>query len=194
MKQLFRIAPALLILLLVLCSPVFAQRPVRTLRSPGGQTAITVGLNPKGEPFYKVRYRGKTAVDWSRLGLMTKEFDLKDGFKLVSDNTSTHDETWDPVWGEVAHIRDHYNELAYNLEDEAGRKMTIRFRAYDGNLTPRTEPIAVNSTTSGEQEDPSLGWLPDRSVVVAYSDTSATAPDRNDGAVRARVIYPLAAP
>lgn len=70
----------------------------------------------------------------------------------------------------------------------------IRFRAYDSNLTPRTEPIAVNSTTSGEQEDPSLGWLPDRSVVVAYSDTSATAPDRNDGAVRARVIYPLAAP
>ncbi len=108
-----------------------SAQTLRTLTSPGKLTTITVGLNKTGEPFYKIAYRGKIAVDWSRLGFMTKEFDLKDGFKLLSANTVTHDETWEPVWGEVARIRDHYNELAYRLQDEAGRQMIIRFRAYD---------------------------------------------------------------
>lgn len=108
-----------------------AQKTLRTLLSPGKQTAVTVGLNKTGEPFYKIIYRGKIAVDWSRLGFLTKNFDLRDGFTLQSAKTATHDETWKPVWGEVAQIRDHYNELEYALRDEAGRRMIIRFRAYD---------------------------------------------------------------
>ena len=76
--------------------------------------------------------------------------------------------------------------------DSDGDGCGIRFRAYDGNLTPRGDAIPVNSTIAGDQEDPSLGWLPDRSVAVTFSDASASAPDRDGSAVRARVIYPLA--
>jgi len=108
-----------------------AQKTLRTLSSPNKQTAITVGLNKTGEPFYKITYRGKTAVDWSRLGFNTKEYNLHSGFKLADAKITTHDETWKPVWGEVAQIRDHYNELAYTLYDETGCTMIIRFRAYE---------------------------------------------------------------
>ena len=127
--------PLILSASVLLCTAFFptlsAQSTLRTLSSPGRLTAIAVGLNKNGEPFYKITYRGKTAVDWSRLGLTTREFDLRGGFRLAGTKTAAHDETWKPVWGEVAQIRDHYNELAYTLEDKAGRKMTVRFRAYD---------------------------------------------------------------
>ena len=129
----------LLLLYLVGLSILPAQGTLRSISSPGKLTTLTVGLNKDGEIFYKIAYRGKTAIDWSRLGLMTEAFDLKDGFQLLSAKTNTHDETWEPVWGEVAKIRDHYNELEYQLQDEAVRRMTLRFRAYDEGLGFRYE-------------------------------------------------------
>ncbi len=123
---------SLLFLLLIVSLPILsAQGTLRSLSSPGKLTTVTVGLNKSGEIFYKINYRGKTAVDWSRMGLTAKTFDLSTGFQLLGASTSSHNQTWKPVWGEVAQIRDHYNELEYRLQDEAGRRMTIRFRAYD---------------------------------------------------------------
>jgi len=85
-------------LLLLLCFTAYAtlsaQGTLRTLSSPGKRTVVTVGLNKTGEPFYKITYRGKTAVDWSRLGLTSKESDLNVGFTLVDAKTATHDNTW----------------------------------------------------------------------------------------------------
>jgi hypothetical protein len=77
-------------------------------------------------------------------------------------------------------------------EGSDGAGCGIRFRRYDGDLAPVGEAQAVNSTTPGDQEDPSIGWLPDRSVAVTWSDGSATDPDRDQSAVRARIIYPAA--
>lgn len=74
------------------------------------------------------------------------------------------------------------------LADAAG--CGIWFRAFDVNLAPVSAPIAVNTTTAGDQEDPSVAWLPDGAAAVAWSDGSMAAPDRDAGAVRARIIYP----
>lgn len=55
------------------------------------------------------------------------------------------DETWEPVWGEESHIRNHYNELAVTLEQGPVNKngpkavMVIRFRLYDDGLGFRYE-------------------------------------------------------
>ena len=63
-----------------------------------------------------------------------------DGFALESVETSTFDETWEPVWGEEAQIRNHYNELLVNLvQTSTDRKMAIRFRLYDDGLGFRYE-------------------------------------------------------
>ena len=51
-----------------------------------------------------------------------------------------------PVWGEVAQIRNHYNELAVTLEQKAqNRNMIIRFRLYNDGLGFRYEfPLQRN--------------------------------------------------
>lgn len=62
------------------------------------------------------------------------------GFTIADTEVSTFDETWQPVWGEVKDIRNHYNELALTLK-QAGtdRMMVIRFRLYDDGLGFRYE-------------------------------------------------------
>ena len=63
-----------------------------------------------------------------------------DGFVVENFQTDSFDQTWAPVWGEEAQIRNHYNELLVNLvQTSTGRKMSIRFRLYDDGLGFRYE-------------------------------------------------------
>ena len=78
----------------------------------------------------------------SKLGLELKDDPgLMDGFTLSDAKTSSFDETWEPVLGEVKQIRNNYNELAITLDQKAqDRKMVIRFRLHK-QLTVVTLPI-----------------------------------------------------
>ena len=63
-----------------------------------------------------------------------------DGFEIVKTSTSSFDETWQPVWGEVKDIRNHYNELLVELrQPETDRYLNIRFRVYDDGIGLRYE-------------------------------------------------------
>ena len=63
-----------------------------------------------------------------------------DGFTESHSEVSSFDETWKPVWGETATIRNHYNELLVSLsQDHTGRQMNIRFRVYDDGMGLRYE-------------------------------------------------------
>ena len=58
----------------------------------------------------------------------------------LNATTSTFDETWQPVWGEVKEIRNHYNELLAELKQPStDRYMNIRFRVYDDGVGFRYE-------------------------------------------------------
>ena len=117
--------------------------------SPNGNIVLTFNLD-KGRPAYSVSYKGKAVVRPSHLGLeLAKdkhaskgmdETDLMDGFTLKDEQTSTFDETWQPVWGENRNIRNHYNEYAAVLQQQAAqREMIIRFRVYDDGIGFRYE-------------------------------------------------------
>ncbi len=121
----------------------------QTVSSPDGNVSVSFALD-KGIPTYQVTYKGKDVVKTSRLGLELakdkhaskglNETDLMDGFSVADTQTSTFDETWKPVWGETATIRNHYNELAVNLlQKSTNRRMTIRFRVYDDGMGLRYE-------------------------------------------------------
>lgn len=131
----------LLFIAVLLLSAYFsnAQKTVRTVHSPGHNVSVTIGLNPTGTPYYKVSFWNKTAIDWSKLGVDTKAYNLDAGFSLEKSMVSSEDNTWKPVWGEVAQIRDHYNELLYALKDKAGHSMDIRIRVYDEGVGFRYE-------------------------------------------------------
>ena len=69
-----------------------------------------------------------------------EETSLMDGFVVAKTDTSTFDETWKPVWGETATIRNHYNELAVTLNQPATkRNIVIRFRVYNDGMGLRYE-------------------------------------------------------
>ena len=144
-----------------------AAQPL-TLKSPDKQMQLTFELRD-GVPYYSLDRASQPVVLPSRMGF-TLEWrdDLAHAFVLKDQQYSTFDETWEPVWGEEAHIRNHYNELLVTLEQPAGSVesmdgstqtkatvMQIRFRLYDDGLGFRYEfPMEIENgklkTENGE--------------------------------------------
>ena len=138
-----------------------------TVKSPDGNIEVKFSVDGRGRPLYEMSYKRMPVVLPSHLGLELapdkhasmgmREHDLMDGFTIEDEQTSTFDETWSPVWGETAIIRNHYNELAVTLEQHwlgerpAGangarlvprqhrRTIVIRFRVYDDGIGFRYE-------------------------------------------------------
>ena len=132
----------------------------KTLKSPDGQMELTFEVK-NGVPYYKLNRNGKPVVLTSKMGF-TLEWrdDLAHAFVLKDTKCSTFDETWEPVWGEEAHIRNHYNEMLVTLEQPAGAVesadgrsktmatvMQIRFRLYNDGLGFRYEfPMEIQNS------------------------------------------------
>ena len=117
------------------------------ITSPNGQLQLNFSVNSQGEPVYELFYKGKAVIKPSKLGLELKnDPGLMNGFTLADTQTSTFDETWEPVWGEVKQIRNHYNEMAVTLDQKAqDRNIIIRFRLFDDGLGFRYEfPLQKN--------------------------------------------------
>lgn len=121
----------------------------QTVKSPNGDVEVRFALDG-GKPTYEMSYKQKAVVRPSRLGLELakdkhaskgkNETDLMDGFTIADTKTSSFDETWKPVWGETATIRNHYNELAVTLNQPSSqRNIIIRFRVYDDGMGLRYE-------------------------------------------------------
>lgn len=149
-------------LFLLLCISVITNYMVaQELKSPDGNLSMIFSAQEGGIPTYKLIYKGKDVIKPSRLGLELKdenptaEFGTEMGMKGKSNNpktslydkfsvtdtqTSTSDETWKPVWGEVNEIRNHYNELAVTLNQSGtNRQIVIRFRLFNDGLGFRYE-------------------------------------------------------
>ncbi|MEG0948886.1 MAG: glycoside hydrolase family 97 protein [Bacteroidales bacterium] len=129
------------------------------IKSPDGNITLSFDLSAKGEPQYEMTYKGKPVVKTSKLGLEAKNgepqsdmtytevnaeaalnIDLTKGFKIASEKTSSFDESWNPVWGEVKTIRNNYNELEVKLEQpETTREMIVRFRVFNDGVGFRYE-------------------------------------------------------
>ena len=134
---------ACFLLVLFISSTAMAE----SITSPNGQLQLNFSVNDQGEPVYALFYKGKAVINPSKLGLELKnDPGLMNGFTLADVKTVTLDETWEPVWGEVKKIRNHYNELAVTLNQKAqDRNMIIRFRLFDDGLGFRYEfPLQKN--------------------------------------------------
>lgn len=161
-----------------------------TLLSPDGRLRLEFNLADGGRPTYTLDYKERPVILPSGMGLELRgeapklEFgaeirkgepgrpvSLYDGFTLGQVARSESDQTWRPVWGEQAEIRDHYNEMAVTLRQAAtGRDMTIRFRLYDDGLGFRYEFPEQESLTYfviGEEKtqfamagDHTAFWIP----------------------------------
>ena len=108
--------------------------------SPNGEIQVSFSLNGS-VPTYQVSYKGQEVLRPSRLGFeLVNGKNLLDGFTVLGEESSTFDETWQPVWGENRSIRNHYNELLVKLiQNATNRNMNIRFRVYDDGVGLRYE-------------------------------------------------------
>ncbi len=135
--------------LLVACTRKTPKLPADAivLRSPDAQLELAFAV-VEGVPQYTLTRAGEPVILPSRLGFtLIGRDDLIDGFTMTGSAYDSLDETWEPVWGEEAQIRNHYNELLVNLKQDNGVAMDIRFRLYDDGLGFRYEFPIENALT-----------------------------------------------
>lgn len=155
---------------LLLCTAAQADETLATVTSPDKQLVLTLQLTGEGRLTYRVDRAGKPLVNASRLGLLlTNAHQLDGGFKLVGQQTTEKDETWEQPWGESRRVRSHYRELMVELSQpgQGGRAMGLRFRVFDDGFGLRYElpeqkqlPIAriSDELTEFDIAEPATAW------------------------------------
>ncbi len=153
-------------------SATYGQSADERLKSPDGRMEATFYLRD-GVPHYELKRDGKHVVLPSRMGftLEWRKSDLASRFRIARVDTTSFDEVWQPVWGEEANIRNHYNELAVTLVqdfylDHEGKRvdkptvMVVRFRLYDDGLGFRYEfPQDIQNSEFRIQNSLVTFWL-----------------------------------
>lgn len=176
----FSINRRLPFLLLMLIVAVAAQA-VETLQSPNGKYQFTFSQK-EGKLLYSLDYAGKPVVEAGELGVNIDNHLVESAMGIPVDNSNvwtngmevtsvdrrSEDNTWKPVYGEYAQIRDCYNEMTIHLikggkhQDGGGTAYDKRqqylfdiiVRAYDEGVAIRYHfPEATNGLFMHITED-----------------------------------------
>ncbi len=105
--------------------------------SPDGQIEISVRFDA-GTVTYSVASADRELVRQSKLGLQVDDAPLAD-WQELGHSVSVQDETWKPVWGKRAEVRNHYREVVIQTKvthPKVGR-VDLVFRAYDDGVAFR---------------------------------------------------------
>lgn len=159
------------IIFTILLLGVVCQTNAQILESPDKQLKLFFSVQDS-IPIYKLDYKGNPVIKESRLGLdLLNAPDLTSGFVETKSETSSHDDSWKPVWGEVNEIRNQYNELFVTLKQPStDRIVHLRFRLFNDGLGFRYEfpaqPELTYFTIGEEKSEFNLGkdyksfWIP----------------------------------
>ena len=107
------------------------------------KVSLTFALGADGRPTYAVAYGAKPVITPSRLGVTLA--DGAGGFDgplvVLGAEVRDVDETWQPVWGEVKNIRNHYQQLTVHLRQPAaaGRRLDVVCRVFADGVGLRYE-------------------------------------------------------
>ena len=135
-----RTALSLALALTASAATVHAQRPL-TVVSPNGRTEVRVEVRD-GHLMYSVTRDHRALILPSLLGFEFRGAPpLRDSLRVTGSSAGTYDSTWTQPWGEVAHVRDHHNELRVSVAETsaAGRHFDVVVRAFDDGIGFRYE-------------------------------------------------------
>lgn len=121
--------------------PICASAQQFKLSSPGRKVELTIN---NGEFLsYRVAYKGKPVVRPSQLGfLLSKPALTLSNFTVVSVDSSSYNEVWKPLWGEVSEVRDHHKQIVIRLQGQADSRsiiLNLVFRVFDDGVGFRYE-------------------------------------------------------
>ena len=109
---------------------------------------VDFSLDKNGVPFYSLSFGQKQVIKPSRLGFrLTENVTLDSNFKVIKTDSVTVDETWKPVWGEVSHIRNHYSQVTFCLQqkDAPNLLLNIVFKVFADGVAFRYQfPVQPN--------------------------------------------------
>ena len=131
----------LVLLSLISCLSMQAQQTL-TIVSPDNNTRLHVSVSGNGELSYRLDFKNKPVILPSTLVMKFKEPEVTlKQFMLLKADSSTYNETWKPVWGEEANIRDNHKQLVVSLQDKLGSGilMNVIFRVFNEGLGFRYE-------------------------------------------------------
>lgn len=130
---------------------VFLFQPAKTfsgnkdktldVTSPDGSLRVRFLLKD-GVPYYNVTRKGQSVLFDSKLGFVLKDIpSLDKDFDIKGSKKTSFDQTWTQPWGEVKSIRNHYNQLTVELQEQTAkkRKVTVEFRVFDDGIGFRYE-------------------------------------------------------
>jgi alpha-glucosidase len=165
------VAAVLAASVLAISAPAPAQAPL-TVASPDSRTAVQVEIRD-GHLVYSVTRDRRALILPSMLGFEFRGAPaLRDSLRITGTSTRTYDSTWTQPWGEVARVRDHYNELRVSVVETsaAGRKFDVVFRAfndgigfrYDVPAQPRLGDFEIQEelTEFSLADDAKSWWIP----------------------------------
>ncbi len=109
------------------------------VNSPDGSRTLVFSLNSEGKAVYGFSLNGRDVIKPSSLGIKLTETEFTSNLELVKTDTSSFDETWEPVLGEVKEIRNNYKELAVTLKNNSNKMIVVRFRVFNDGLGFRYE-------------------------------------------------------
>ncbi len=144
--------PSLLLVLAVITVRAAAQARVG---SPDRRNEVQVAVHD-GRLSYSVRRDGKPLITPSQLGFVFRGAPaLRDSLSITDSSRSTFDETWTQPWGEVARVRNHYNELKVVVQETAAprRHFTLAVQAFNDGVAFRYEVPAQPSLGDFEITD-----------------------------------------
>ena len=195
----------LLVLLLLSAGYRAGAQVTMPLKAHLDKVSLTVAMGLEGHPSYAVFYGTKPVIKPSRLGLSFADGKGFDGpMVLVGSETKDVDETWQPVWGEVKNIRNHYQQLTVHLRQPvaSGRKLDVVFRVFADGVGFRyevpTQPGLTYFTVQDEQTEFNLPgnhkvfWIPGDYDSNEYAYTTSRLSEVNTTPIEA--IQQKAAP
>ena len=166
-------------LLATLAAPVAAQVAVA---SPDGRSQVTLEVRD-GRLTWRLDRDSRHLILPSRLGFRFKDdLPLDSGLVIIDSARTTQDTRWTQPWGEVATVRENYNELAIVAEEDTGvvvrgldgaakqRRLIVRVRAFNDGIGFRYEfpsQPALREFTIMEEltefhfaDNPTAWWIP----------------------------------
>lgn len=116
---------------LALLTACGSSDPVMEVASPDGAIRFTLENTPEGL-FYSVSDDGQSIVAPSRLGFLLADSVSLDHFDIIKSTETSHDETWETVWGESRFVRDHFNGLLLEMKQTDGNLLVnLEVRLFD---------------------------------------------------------------
>lgn len=115
--------------------------------SPDGRTRVDVTVRA-GRLYYSAKRDGRELLLPSLLGFQFRNAEpLRDSLRIARVTRDSADETWTQPWGEVARVRNHYNELRVSMVETSARARTfdLVFRVFDDGFGFRYDvPVQPN--------------------------------------------------